>query len=56
MSRPAKASGTERRCAQLARRSARLVLELRREGYAEAAAKLERAASEAVELVRRGEL
>ena len=47
-------TNTERRCAQLSRRCARLVLELRREGEHAAAARLETAAIEAVELVRRG--
>jgi hypothetical protein len=49
-------ANTERRCAKLARQCARLVLELRREGRATAAARLEDAAIEAVELVRRGML
>ena len=50
------ANAREQRCARLARKSARLILELRRDGEIEAAAKLEAAAIEAVEAVRKGEL
>jgi hypothetical protein len=42
----------ERRAAQVARQCARIVLELRREGQHEAAARLEAAAIEAIEQMR----
>jgi hypothetical protein len=56
VSRAPRRRGLEQRCARIARQSARIVLELRRDGHQEAAAKLEAAAIEAVELVRRGAL
>jgi hypothetical protein len=52
----AKDPNTERRIERLSRRSARIVLELRREGDPEGAARFEAVAIEAVELVRRGAL
>jgi hypothetical protein len=47
---------TERRIERLSRHCARIVLELRREGDRDGAARFEAVAIEAVELVRRGAL
>jgi hypothetical protein len=49
-------SPLERRIARVARRSARVILALRAEGNLDAARKLEAAACEAVEQMRKGAL
>lgn len=47
---------TEQRIERVARQCARIVIELRREGQAEGAARFEAVAIEAVDLIRRGRL
>lgn len=49
-------TATERRIARVARQAARIVLELRREGDREGAARFEAAAIETCERMRRGVL
>ena len=51
-----KLDNAERRIAKLARRSARIVLELRREGHDDTARRFEAVAIECVEQMRKGAL
>lgn len=50
------AQRTERRVAKMARRCAKVIGELRREGHLEAAQRLQAAAIEAADLMRAGKL